>query len=193
MDSSNPTDRVELRPYTLFIVCFLSFHHFLHIYSMLSYIPLSLEAQACKHIFTSICCKRTLCIFSLSLRRCRARAWLCRVNVNVLTPLPKIRGVPALLCPLNCDPFFIPTSVLATSVLLAVGYLVLSEDLFAGGLGACRILVVGFLYLWLRVYSHANSSLRLYLGQPWMYYENWIMEPKPNTWTIGTASPLCGP
>lgn len=58
----------------------------------------------------------------MSLRRCRGEAGLCRVNVNVLTPLPKIRAVPALLSPLNSNPdFAVPTSVFHH--ICAVGYL----------------------------------------------------------------------
>ena len=128
---------LEIIPYTLYMICF-PFFVCLHMYSMLPYIwsPLSFRSSSMHtHIWRYISCTyasprlHTVWTSSLTLRRCRGKAWLCRVNVNVLTPLPKIR---ALLSPLNPNPLFtVPTSGLATFVLRAAGYLVWSKDLLA--------------------------------------------------------------
>lgn len=103
----------------------------------------------------------TIWVSSLSLR---GEAGLCRVNVNVLTPLPKIRARPALRGPLNSNPLLtVSTSVLATSVLLAAGYSVSREDFLVRGLRDSRAqATVLFLYLRLgRIQkSHSRGCLR---------------------------------
>lgn len=59
--------------------------------------------------------------FATSSRICAGKAPTCRVNVNVLTRLPKIRAVPAPIRPLNSTPVYSPHQARSSVHLCTVG------------------------------------------------------------------------
>ena len=147
----------------------LSFHR---LSSYIRYVVIqiwtALSWHACTYVQIYISCTypmylsplHTIWASSLSLRRRRGEAGLCRVNVNVLTPLPKIRARPALRSPLNSNPLLtVSTSVLATSVLLAAGYSVSREDFLARGLRDSRT-QAAVLFFYLRIGRVQKSNSR---------------------------------
>lgn len=159
MDSCNPTDGAgepgSQTIYTIYGLISIPPHH------LYPYVQFK---STCKHTLSHIITKKymphipyasplvhTIWTFSPSLRICRGKAWLCRVNVNVLTPLPKIRAAPALVSPLNYNPVStVSTSILASSALWAAGYLVPGEG-FLGMKIVRRTPVVLFYLLYLTV------------------------------------------